>query len=151
MNTFPNPTTWNELDNRFEILDVYVPQEEGGFGGKKYHYHRNRPPLIGRKPTIDNASIRIKHPDLKRPRYFVKSKRGNWYSRYNTHGQQQAEGFIIKDVEHLENLALDWLETKSQGHAPGPGGSSGHEIAEGPDGPGADEKKEVRKWKKRKL
>lgn len=47
--------------------------------------------------TGNIVSVRISHPELKRPRWFVPSRRGNFYSRYT--GKEidtYAEGYIIK-------------------------------------------------------
>ncbi len=43
--------------------------------------------------------IEVKHPKLKRSRWFQKSRRGNFYSRY-TKSQIDtfAEGFILKNI-----------------------------------------------------
>ncbi len=47
--------------------------------------------------TIDPVSIQLNHPALKKPRWFTKSKKNNWNSRY-THTQNDvyAEGYIIR-------------------------------------------------------
>ena len=55
--------------------------------------------------------IRLKHPSLKRARWFSESKRGNFYSRYTRSGSEVcAEGYIIKndydDVQPYLRMAL---------------------------------------------
>ena len=41
-------------------------------------------------------SIKVWHPKLKRPRYFYRSLKGNWYSRYTGKGiDPYAEGYIL--------------------------------------------------------
>ena len=40
-------------------------------------------------------SLKIKHPALKRARYFVKSKNDNFYSRYTGKEFEDATGYII--------------------------------------------------------
>lgn len=51
-------------------------------------------------------SIKVKHPALKRPRWFALSQRGNWYSRYTLSASDvYAEGYIIKNgVDYLDYL-----------------------------------------------
>jgi hypothetical protein len=47
--------------------------------------------------TGDVYSIKLRHPLLSRPRYFTRSRSGNWYSRYTGRGSNyHAEGYIIK-------------------------------------------------------
>ena len=43
------------------------------------------------------GSIRVKHPELKRVRFFVQSRNGNWYSRYTgKETERYALGYVIK-------------------------------------------------------
>jgi len=70
------PTIWQELNAEdCKIIKKYIP--EGG--------------------TVEGGSIVVRHPKLKRPRSFVLSKKGNWYSRYTGEREDYyAEGYIIK-------------------------------------------------------
>jgi len=74
-------TIWIELEaDECQIVNSYVP--EGG--------------------TVEGGSIVIRHPKLKRPRAFVLSRKGNWYSRYTGKREDYyAEGFIIKGKEKI--------------------------------------------------
>lgn len=69
-------TIWKELKaEECQIVKTYIP--EGG--------------------TIEGGNIMVRHSLLKRPRSFILSKKGNWYSRYTGKGEDYyAEGFIIK-------------------------------------------------------
>lgn len=67
-------TFWNELlASECKVLDI----QRGEFTG-------------------NILSVKISHSSLKRPRWFIPSKRGNFYSRY-TGGENRtyAEGYII--------------------------------------------------------
>ena len=45
----------------------------------------------------DGDSLRIRHPELKRPRWFNPSQAGNYYSRYTGAGADTfADGYIFK-------------------------------------------------------
>jgi len=74
-------TIWTELESDdCQIVDSYIP--EGG--------------------TIEGGNIVIRHPKLKRPRSFILSRKGNWYSRYSGGPKcVYAEGFIIKGKEKI--------------------------------------------------
>ena len=53
----------------------------------------------GRCVVLDDAgeSVRIRHPDAGRPKYFVKSRAGNWVwvsPSIDAHGTK--EGYIVK-------------------------------------------------------
>ena len=70
-------TTWQELDGeRCEVICRQVGEYTGNIN-----------------------AIRVRHPDLKRVRWFQLSARGNWYSRYTGRELDNcAEGIIIKDL-----------------------------------------------------
>lgn len=74
-------TIWTELEaDDCQIIDSYIP--EGG--------------------TVEGGNIVIRHPKLKRPRSFILSRKGNWYSRYSGGPKcVYAEGFIIKEKEKI--------------------------------------------------
>ena len=74
-------TIWIELEaEECQIIKSYIP--EGG--------------------TIEGGSITINHPKLKRPRCFILSRKGNWYSRYTGKKEDYyAEGYIIKGKEKI--------------------------------------------------
>lgn len=47
--------------------------------------------------TGNILSVKISHPSLKRARWFIPSKKGNFYSRYTgRENNTYAEGYIIK-------------------------------------------------------
>ena len=71
---------------------------------------------------------------------------GGWFN-WSHNKPQTPEEFVREHNEAEKFFAEQYPEYEPefitfQGHAPGPGGSSGHELAEVPKGPGADEKRE---------
>ena len=69
--------------------------------------------------SYHEGSIRIKHPEFPRPRYFTKSRIGNWcwIKRYNHGGYSAKEIWIVKgDLEleakkqGIEKTSLSWDE-----------------------------------------
>ena len=55
--------------------------------------------------------------------------------------EKDAKAVVCAGKRFAGKLRREVYRSRLQGHAPGPRGSSGHELAEGPDGPGADEKR----------
>jgi len=62
-------------------------------------------------------SVRIKHPDFPRPRYFTKSKKGNWcwIKQYNHGGHPSKEIWIVDGdlkteaiIQGVEETPLTW-------------------------------------------
>jgi len=59
--------------------------------------------------TGNVVSVKISHPLLKRPRWFVPSQRGNFYSRYTgKESNTYADGFIV--VGSLSGLTNRWAD-----------------------------------------
>ena len=77
MNQSWKHTTWTELDaERCVVLSQDVGEETKRLRG-----------------------LRLRHPDLKRPRWFHVSRSGNLYSRYTGKAwevQREADGYIVK-------------------------------------------------------
>lgn len=94
MTTNSKSTMWEELEiNDCQILDVQF-----SYADSKH---------------ID--AIRLKHPSLKRARWFSESKKGNFYSRYTgSESEMYADGYIIKDpYGEVQPFLRIWLTKRA--------------------------------------